>query len=30
MKAGIFARNGETMNTQIFPIAPALSNFTKN
>ena len=27
MKAGIFARNGQTMNTQIFPIAPALSNF---
>ena len=28
--AGVFARNDQTLNTQIFPIAPALSNFIKN
>ena len=30
MKAVTLARNGLTMNRQIFAIAPALRNFTKN
>ena len=30
MKAVTLARNGLTMNRQIFAIAPALGNFTKN
>ena len=30
MKAVTLARNGLTMNRQIFAIAPALSNFAKN
>ena len=30
MKAVTLARNGQTMNRQIFAIAPALSKLTKN